>query len=90
MSKNYCAKVENGVVTEVIVADCAWATANLEGDWHDLGGEPLTVGVGYLYDAELDEFSVVYHAQVGDFGYISDAEVQESEAPTTDENTQPA
>ncbi len=56
MSINYCAKVENGIVAEVIVADYAWATANLEGDWHDLGGEPLTVGIGYIYDAVNDVF----------------------------------
>lgn len=56
MSKNYCAKVENSVVTEVIVADYAWVTANLQGDWHDLGGEPLIVGIGYTYDAVADSF----------------------------------
>ena len=56
MSKNYCAKVENSVVTEIIVADYAWTTANLEGEWHDLGGEPLTVGIGYIYDAVNDVF----------------------------------
>ena len=56
MSKNYCAKVESGTVTEIIVADYAWATANLEGDWHDLGGEPLTVGIGYTYDTENNKF----------------------------------
>lgn len=47
--KNYCALVDNGVVTEIIVADYAWTTANLQGDWHDLGGEPLTVAIGWLY-----------------------------------------
>lgn len=41
---------------EIIVADYAWATANLDGDWHDLGGEPLTVGIGYTYDAVNDVF----------------------------------
>lgn len=56
MSKNYCAKLVNSVVTEIIVGDYAWATANLDGEWHDLGGEPLTVGIGYTYDADLDEF----------------------------------
>lgn len=56
MSKNYCAKLVNNVVMEIIVADYAWATANLEGDWHDLGGEPLTVGIGFTYDAENNVF----------------------------------
>lgn len=56
MSKNYCAKLVNSVVTEIIVSDYAWATANLDGDWHDLGGEPLTVGIGYIYDAVNDVF----------------------------------
>lgn len=56
MSKNYCALVVGGIVTEIIVADYAWATANLQGDWHDLGGEPLTVGIGYTYDAVNDVF----------------------------------
>ena len=54
--KNYCAKVVNNTVTEIIVADYAWATANLQGEWHDLGGEPLTVGIGYIYDAVNDVF----------------------------------
>jgi hypothetical protein len=57
MSKNYCAKVENGAVTEIIVADYAWATANLQGDWCDLGGEPLTVAIGWLHDATTNTFS---------------------------------
>lgn len=56
MSKNYCAKVVNNVVTEIIVSDYEWAITNLEGEWHDLGGEPLTIGIAYTYDAELDEF----------------------------------
>jgi hypothetical protein len=55
--KNYCALVVSGVVTEIIVADYAWATANLQGDWHDLGGEPLTVAIGWLYDPATDTFS---------------------------------
>ena len=55
-AKNYCAKLVNDVVTEIIVGDYAWTTANLEGDWHDLGGEPLTVGIGDTYDAVNDVF----------------------------------
>jgi hypothetical protein len=54
--KNYCAKVENGLVSEIIVAEYEWATMNLDGEWHDLGGEPLTVCIGYRYDVELDKF----------------------------------
>jgi hypothetical protein len=56
-AKNYCALVANNVVTEIIVADYAWATANLDGDWHDLGGEPLTVAIGWLHDATTNTFS---------------------------------
>ena len=55
--KNYCALVVGEIVTEIIVADYAWATANLEGDWHDLGGEPLTVAIGDIYDAVNDVFT---------------------------------
>lgn len=55
--KNYCALVVDTVVNEIIVADYAWTTANLEGDWHDLGGEPLTVAIGWLYDSATDTFS---------------------------------
>ena len=56
MSKNYCALVANEVVTEIIVADYAWTIANLDGDWHDLGGEPLLVAIGFTYDAVNDVF----------------------------------
>ena len=54
--KNYCALLANGMVTQIIVADYEWVTANLEGEWHDLGGEPLTVGIGFTYDAINDVF----------------------------------
>jgi len=54
--KNYCALLANGVVTQIIVADYEWATANHRGEWHDLGGEPLTVGIGFTYDAVNDVF----------------------------------
>ena len=57
MSNNYCALVVNDVVTEIIVSDYEWATTNLEGDWHDLGGDPLTVAIGWLYDSATDTFS---------------------------------
>lgn len=55
--KNYCALVVQNVVEEIIVADLDWTTANLEGDWHDLGGEPLTVAIGWLYDPSSDTFN---------------------------------
>ena len=54
--KNYVAQLDGNIVTEVIVSDYAWAVANLAGNWHDLGGEPLTVGIGYNYDAVNDVF----------------------------------
>jgi hypothetical protein len=57
MSKNYCALVANSEVTEIIVSDYAWATANLDGDWHDLGAEPLMVAIGWTYDADTNTFS---------------------------------
>jgi hypothetical protein len=59
------AKVENGVVTQVIVADSKeWCEANLGGTWvqtsyntqggvHKLGGTPLHknyAGIGYTFD----------------------------------------
>jgi hypothetical protein len=55
--KNYCALVANSTVTEIIVGDIDWATENLQGDWHDLGPEPLTVAIGWIYDAATDTFS---------------------------------
>ena len=55
--KNYCALVANTEVTEIIVGDYDWATANLDGDWHDLGPEPLTVAIGWTYDADTNTFS---------------------------------
>ena len=53
---NYCALVENNLVTQVIVADFDWVQNNLQGDWHNIGGDPLTVGIGYTYDAVNDVF----------------------------------
>lgn len=63
------AKVENGIVTQVIVAE-AEDIASLSGTWvqtsyntwgnvHKLGGAPLRgnyAGVGYTYDATNDVF----------------------------------
>lgn len=57
MSKNYVAELTNGVVVAIFVADYEWAQANIAGVLHDLGGEPLTVGIGYIYDAVTDTFT---------------------------------
>ena len=57
MSKNYVAELTNDVVTAIFVADYEWAQANLSGVLHDLGGEPLTVGIGFIYDAVTDTFT---------------------------------
>lgn len=57
MIKNYCAQVVNGSVVAIIVGDYEWTQANLEGDWHDLGPEPLEVGIGWLYDSTSNTFS---------------------------------
>ncbi len=53
---NYVCKIQNNVVTEIIVADYEWVTENLEGVWHDLGSEPLTVALGYTYDEASQDF----------------------------------
>ena len=55
--KNYVAQLANNIVEAIIVGDYEWATANLDGDWHDLGPEPLTVAIGWTYDAATDTFS---------------------------------
>ena len=55
--KNYVAQLVNNIVDEIIVGDYDWAVANLPGNWHDLGAEPLTVGIGYIYDPTTDTFS---------------------------------
>jgi len=55
--KNYVAQLANNIVEAIIVADYEWATADLDGDWHDLGPEPLTVAIGWIYDAATDTFS---------------------------------
>lgn len=54
--KNYCALVMNGAITEIIVADYEWVTENLDGEWHNLGEEPLTVAIGWTYDPVLEQF----------------------------------
>jgi hypothetical protein len=50
--KNYVAQLADNVVEAIIVGDYDWAVANLAGVWHDLGPEPLTVGIGYTYDPD--------------------------------------
>lgn len=57
MTNNYCARVNNNVVNEIIVAEFDWATTNLVGDWHDLGGDPLTVCLGWIYDQNTNTFN---------------------------------
>ena len=54
--KNYCALLDNNVVTEIIVADFDWVTKNLVGDWVEIGVEPLTVAIGYIYNPDTQEF----------------------------------
>jgi hypothetical protein len=56
MTKNYVAQMNSGTVTQIIVGDYDWAVAHLAGEWHDLGDEPLTVGIGFTYDAVNDVF----------------------------------
>jgi len=55
MSKNYVAQMSGDTVTAIIVADDEWVQANLEGEWHDLGPEPLTVCIGYLWNGTTFE-----------------------------------
>ena len=55
--KNYVAQLADNVVEAIIVGDYDWAVANLPGNWHDLGPEPLTVGIGYTYNPTTDTFS---------------------------------
>ena len=55
--KNYVAQLADNVVEAIIVGDYDWAVANLPGNWHDLGPEPLTVGIGYTYNPITDTFT---------------------------------
>ncbi len=65
------AKIENSIVTQVIVADTEeWCESVLGGEWlqtshntqggkHTLGGEPFRknyAGIGYTYDSTRDAF----------------------------------
>lgn len=57
--KNYAAKIVANKVDEIIVAEIAWAQANLQGDWVDCTPETgdLVVGCGWTYDAQTNTFS---------------------------------
>lgn len=55
--KNYCALLVDNVVTEIIVADFAWVQENLVGEWVEIGGEPLTVAIGWRYDYATQNFA---------------------------------
>lgn len=59
--KNYCALISENIVSEIIVADYSWVQTNLSGNWHDLGAEPLTVAVGWIYDPATGSFSPPSH-----------------------------
>ena len=49
MAECYCAKIEGGAVTQVIVCCCdEWASQHLGGDWV-CTGERL-VGIGWLFE----------------------------------------
>lgn len=66
---SHYAKIENGIVTNVIVADAEYI-ASQQGDWiqtsyntyggvHSKGGIPLRknyAGIGFLYDKDKDAF----------------------------------
>ena len=64
--KNYVARLDENIVAEIIVADYDWAVANLAGDWQDIGPEPLTVGIGYIYDPDTDTFTQPPPPEVND------------------------
>jgi hypothetical protein len=55
--KNYVAQLADNIVEAIIVGDYDWAVAHLAGEWHDLGAEPLTIGIGYIYDPVTDTFT---------------------------------
>lgn len=54
---NYVCKIQNNVVTEIIVADYQWVTENLEGVWINLFENPNFVGISYSYDANTGSFT---------------------------------
>jgi hypothetical protein len=49
MQECYCAKIEDGVVTQVIVCGCAeWASTHLGGEWVCTDGR--LVGIGWVVE----------------------------------------
>ena len=71
MDNNHFAKVENNIVTEVVVAEAAWIQSRQDKDqWiqtsyntranqHLRGGTPLRgnyAGIGFVYDRDKDVF----------------------------------
>jgi hypothetical protein len=49
MAECYCAKIEDGVVTQVIVCGCAeWAAQHLGGEWVCTDGR--LVGIGWVVE----------------------------------------
>ncbi len=50
LNKNYCALVVDNLVSEIIVANYEWVQQNLVGDWFDLGGDELTIAIGWIYE----------------------------------------
>lgn len=53
MLECYCAQIEDGVVTQVIVCECVeWASLRLGGHWVCTGDRLVCVG-GLLIDGEI-------------------------------------
>ena len=48
--RTYAARIEDGIVTNVIVGDPVWAADRLGGVW---AGSPVKVGIGWTYDGEF-------------------------------------
>lgn len=60
MMERYFAKIENNIVTTVIVADSEFIK-NLEGFWLECGNDSgrINASTGYLYIPEIDNFVIV-------------------------------
>jgi len=55
--KTYAAELSANVVVNIIVGDYVWANENCDGEWVDCTDNgDVTIGIGYTYDAALDEF----------------------------------
>jgi hypothetical protein len=48
MTFTYAGKIVDGIVVDAIVADPGWASANLDGEWHD---STTTIWIGGSWDA---------------------------------------